>query len=555
MKKKNWNMSVFLGVLSLLLLFPVTSEAVLKDVGPVDPANGFPTWYRDNTVNSVGGFPYGLPLSICLSTTVSPNPAGGYMCNLLPAAGFDPLQPIVFPTNFPDEVFWWVAEAGIDPPEAAIRTRLILALEGAFGTGAVTAGDQVSFARLRILITTPTDPSYAGTYTVTHPYGTNTFTLTADEVGVHAVFFTEDIGIVTGGIFTGALNGRIGPYLKCTNAPIVAPRFPGDPNPELYIGDPNVPCAITGSPFGTNFFRVQGPPGADLDGAGNSFIQLNQFSVTGKIRTEPIPSALTVKRATYARDNATTQIDVFAATDPISNTGVPSALQASVPGIAAPVPMAIDGAGNGFATIRVSNPFTLPATLTVTNTSDNPASLPAPSVTSALVDEVNVKHVDFDPFVSSLRIQAYSRDRLTPPTLASGADALDASGLLTVPIAAVPPHSATVDSSAGGTDTRPMSVVVPPIATILMSAPNSPQPPGTPVQFSAFGLGGSGAYEYQFWLRTGTTWAVMQPYSAASTWSWVPPAAGSYAIQVDIRNAGFPVAREASAVMTYFVVQ
>src|SRR5947199_8118912 len=54
-----------------------------------DPANGFPMWYQDAN---------GLRVEPCL------NPADPF-CVLLADPGFNPANPVVFPSNFPVEFF------------------------------------------------------------------------------------------------------------------------------------------------------------------------------------------------------------------------------------------------------------------------------------------------------------------------------------------------------------------------------------------------------------------------------------------------------------------
>ena len=51
-----------------------------------------------------------------------------------------------------------------------------------------------------------------------------------------------------------------------------------------FIGDPAILHGITGSPFGNNFFRIDGP---DVGGPGVNTIQTNLFSLTGKIFVRP----------------------------------------------------------------------------------------------------------------------------------------------------------------------------------------------------------------------------------------------------------------------------
>src|SRR4051812_17169167 len=85
----------------------------------------------------------------------------------LPAPG----APVVFPGNFPDEAFYFSAEAEmlVGGPAGSARARLILALEAAFGgTGAVVDGQQMVFGRIRLRID---DVEPGRTYTATGPYG------------------------------------------------------------------------------------------------------------------------------------------------------------------------------------------------------------------------------------------------------------------------------------------------------------------------------------------------------------------------------------------------
>src|SRR5262249_25121318 len=93
-------------------------------VGPVDPVHGFPQYYMDSN---------NLPLAPCLNFVCDPALA-------LP----DPAAPVVFPTNFPDEFFYFRAIAGVT--SGTLKAVLVLAIEGAFINGPPAAGDQVTFA-------------------------------------------------------------------------------------------------------------------------------------------------------------------------------------------------------------------------------------------------------------------------------------------------------------------------------------------------------------------------------------------------------------------------
>src|SRR5207245_6424424 len=86
-------------------------------------------------------------------------------------------------------------------------------------------------------------------YTITHPYGVET--LVASNLG--AINVTVDNGIAAPG-FTGPVTAgsRVGPSFLQWDATLPAA-------PAGFIGDAITPHTITGSPCGTNFFKVEGP--------------------------------------------------------------------------------------------------------------------------------------------------------------------------------------------------------------------------------------------------------------------------------------------------------
>jgi len=83
----------------------------------------------------------------------------------------------------------------------------------------------------------------------------------------------------------------------------------------------------------------------------------------------------------------------------------------------------------------------------------------------------------------------------------------------------------------------------------------SPQLSGTVVSFGAVASGGSGIYEYQYWLKDTTgAYTLVKPYSAPSTWDWDTtglPTAGTYQIAVQARNAGSIVSFDQERVINY----
>ena len=125
--------------------------AVLDRAGPVDPANGFPTWYLDKN---------GVALELCINTNAAVLAAGG--CAVLPGPVPNGVQtvPEVFPANWATEHFYTLASvklatAGLDkltgaPLSGAGNVVINMGLEGSFATGTPTPGTQITFNRWRV---------------------------------------------------------------------------------------------------------------------------------------------------------------------------------------------------------------------------------------------------------------------------------------------------------------------------------------------------------------------------------------------------------------------
>lgn len=525
----------FLPALLLLVSLAGNVGAALLDVGPTvpeaipssPPQHGYPIWYRD--LNRV-------PLELCLSSAPSPNVPGSTMCNLLPGVTFDPAQPMVFPTNFPDEVFWWAADAQVK--NGTTRARLIMAVEGAWSTGQIVSGEQIAFARIRFMVDAPV----AGTYRIIFPYGERTFVNV--PAGVHAIFHTEDVGISVGR-FDGALQGSIGPFLSWDSG------IPINVNGELFVGDPNVEHTVTGSPVGTNFFRVEGPPGSNLDGLGNSFVQTNLFAITGKILAQPIPTPLLVDKATYSRTATGTQVSIFSTTQPVSNVtdpfapfpasfallGTLSSLQSS--GVGVPTEnMSTNSPPDGkfFSASPVfADPGTLPATVRVTNTADAP---PSP-VDAPLVDEVTVSQAVYVPAFNSLTIAAASSDKVALPALQAFMSGMSAplgtltNGQLVVSFPVtdnsvtppntfeIPPQAITVRSAIGGEVTVPVVVhdeldLLPPTGSIVINGGAAIANSAT-VSLTLSATDNSGTVAQMQFSKDGVNFFVFEPYATTRT--------------------------------------
>lgn len=430
MKMVNKSALVFALAAVMAMGFALPASAVLDAVGPINPNNGFPIWYRDTTP---------LSLELCLDNS-------GF-CVLPLGQTF----PITFPGNFPDESFYWNATADTNMATGG-RATLVLGLEATFNGGIPLAGDQIVFSRVRIRIDTP----IAGTYTVVYPFGTEVFPNT--PAGTRGINFTRDIGIGAPGDFTGALKGDIGPFLLWD--PAVPPAAPTG-----YIGDGVTLHTVVGSPTGNNVFRVFGPPGSNLGGQGNDTFETNLFTASGKISTF---FGVAADRMTYSL-NATDRgrLDAFA-------TSVPGQL-IQVSGIGRRViNMIEDPAGSGEYFARIPVGVTVPFNpVTISNQTDNP-----PTVVTGVpvVDKINILIgryliTDAATGAGTLTVRASSSDQGTaPPTLSvlAGGNVV---GIL-APVAGqsysevsvpmiFPPARITVSSTAGGSITEMLDILGP----------------------------------------------------------------------------------------------
>jgi hypothetical protein len=442
-------------LLSLIAAIHGSAQAALfaVDQGPYSPQNGnFAQWYQDT---------HGRTLDLCLGKALSsrvPSTPGvpSYMCTLAVAAGvFDDNQPTVFPTNFPDEAFWFLADAAIPTAGAtALNLKYTAALEAAFGGGDPAPNDQISFARIRIRMDAPV----AGTYTITHPYGVDVFQV--DTPGTKAINMTRDIGIGSPGNYSGALAGDVGPFLRSVNGPYIET----DPTTGIassYIGDPNLTEQVTGSPFNTNFIHVEGPNG--IDG------RTDVFGITGRLSTVVRPTPTIVQRATYSRKNGGTgnsgveaQEDVFSLAPPPPGTSQFVDTDNSTIAMTE-----ANGTGSWYGQ-STANP-TLPVNLQVT--ADNHLAIPQNTPTTvphALTDLVSIDTANYSLSSGQLTLVASTSDAATATSLTATGSSGGAIGTLsgdgaiktlTTGISPIPPAKVTVTSANGGSDTEEVVIV------------------------------------------------------------------------------------------------
>jgi PKD repeat protein len=491
----------------------INNTVGLKAVGPIDETNGFPLWYRDTT---------GQRLELCLDQ--SPNCIMGDLPN--------PGQPMVFPTNFPDEAFWSMGEAALATNGAGGKALLVTALEAAFAND-VADGQQISFGRVRIRAAGVID---GATYRVTHPYGVDT--IVAETGAAKGINVTEDIGDLIGGsTFEGALGSRPAPFLKWD---ATAPAAPAG-----YLGDPTVEHTVVGSPYNTNVFRIEGPLGS-FPGSPNQCtnptlgdstsasdlsdcIETNLFTVMGKLATR---AGVQVSKAVYADESNGHTIDLFAKSEPgqrlvISGTGI------------AQTEMRSDGSGNYYG--RIFAEGTPPADLAVTNITDNPKSVDHVDP-SLFGDKVHILGAIYDNDTQRLTVETQSGDNSALLALQGypGVVAVSSgsSKTFTVNNVSVPPADVVVTSSKGGTDDDDVVITGTDFTAVQVVASIAADVTSVAVgqAVTLDGTNSTGTISNFAWTQTGGS-AVSFTANAPSI-TFTPTIAGSYSFKLTVTGAG-----------------
>ncbi len=336
----------FSAMLAFILVTVTPAFASLQAVGPANIANGFPMWYMDAS---------DLILELCKD----PDDPLCIADPVIPGNAFSEQM------GFGRRAFWWSAEADLNTRIAngtAGKGSLNLELRAEFSNQNPAPDEQVTLGVLGIRADVPVD----GRYVITHPFGVAVFDVMPERIastgGVLAIdsdrpaesgfnaalSINTDIGddgcSALPCDFSLALNSGIGPFLEWDAA--VAPSVPAG-----YLGDPRVEHKVVGSPFGTDFFRIEGPAGSNLDGNGNDAVQTDKFRVSGKIDSIPPEGAIT----SGANTSGTFKIG-----DTITFTLTPSLAE---PGAA------VTGSYNGVALTwsTANNGITYTATYTVAN--------------------------------------------------------------------------------------------------------------------------------------------------------------------------------------------
>lgn len=187
--------SLVLGALPFIAL-PSTALSAPARSADQDIA-GFPSWYQDAN---------GIRVGLCYD----PNDVN---CVAPASDTYNPNQPLSFPGNYPDELFYSAADSdlvvvndsascpGFQPtPVANPGTRIHMALEAAFLNGTLTPGDQMVFGRLRVVSRAGNGLCPATWYTFRTPYGPITLQTdqNAEIQGAVASAATNDVGCLPG---------------------------------------------------------------------------------------------------------------------------------------------------------------------------------------------------------------------------------------------------------------------------------------------------------------------------------------------------------------------
>jgi Fibronectin type III domain len=435
----------------------VTNPGGLAEAGPVNPAFGFPAWYEDSK---------GLRLETCLDHL---NP----LCNIPLADMPNPSAPASFPSNFPGEFFYQLVSADVALRGGGNAT-LTLGLEGAWLNEVVNPGDQTVFARIRVDV----DDAVPGTtYRFKHPFGE--LTVDTDDRGRGR--FVQDVSPALNN-FDTPLAGNFGPFLRWR--PGVLPNPPAG-----YVGDPNVPHQVSGSP--TNFNRFTAFQGNLQEGT------TDMFSISGKIATN---TGLAVDRAGVNGGF----LDVFA-------TSKGTQLEVTgQDGRFASTPMVKDPRSDRFyARIALQSGAALPTEVTVRNLGDNPVSTKTYKISGVTVSQAGYDGTNLIVAATAVAPATYPLEVVGYKDATGAAVRLTSAAPLTIPSIA-PPATVTVKDAAGTTASLPVTIlggaVTPPGSPDGGgTAPDPASLPGAPTGVTATAGDGQATVTWVAPASTGTS--------------------------------------------------
>ncbi|MDQ1650917.1 MAG: hypothetical protein QOI35_117 [Cryptosporangiaceae bacterium] len=483
-------LALALGAAAAVITPSAPRVGSLVQVGPLADG-GFPAWYRDSN---------NVRLEACL-TQDDP------LCPTPPGSVPNPNAPVSFPGNFPDELFYQLAGATVTMSNG-VQATIGMDLEGAFATGAVIDGDQMVFGRIRIRFNAPAGEKFR----IIHPYGVDE--IVADAV--KGVNMTQDVGL-TPGAFGGALKSRIGPFLRWD--PSVAPAAPAG-----YVGNPGVDHKVVGSPYNTNFVRIE-----RIDDAGNVLADLggtDVFSLQGRLATN---AGVDVDQATYTSNaDGTGFVEVYATSEP------GQAIQVAGNAALGFRSTRLRGSnGHYYGRFPVTRSVPDGTSIEVVNASDTPVA----RKTKPLTDVVTVSGVRYDADANTLAVTASSSDKDSSPGVLS-VTGFGPIGSAPFPNVAAPPATVTVTSSSGGSTTVPVSgtgALFLPDAPIAAALAPSEAALGQRVVLD--GTGSAGEIDTWAWTQTSGPPATLTGANTAQA-SFAPSALGSYTFELTVTGPG-----------------
>ena len=234
-------LSSLIPVVAMWGVAAVPAGAQVTGPGPIDSVDHFPIAYG---FKIPGGSMANLKQCVPGSFGI---PANSPNCGLVPTP--NPTQPISAFNNFPTEVFYWLANA--KSSVNGVQGLLVLSTQATFSSGSVVDGQQITFSRIRIRVSGVTAGAW---YKVTHPYG----------VGLNGSPYLQadsKKGInVTTNYGCAAVTAP-----ACDFAALTTPSNPlsrgilswDSGAPIGFLGDGATAHQVTGSPYGTNVFKVE----------------------------------------------------------------------------------------------------------------------------------------------------------------------------------------------------------------------------------------------------------------------------------------------------------
>ena len=431
--------------------------------GPLDSQGMFSEWVVDAN---------GVALQACTdSYTNDGNPAPCF---------YDPIEvgnPLSESLGRGGEAFLFLAENTFSSPGAApITGVLVLGVETAFLSPAVTAGFQTQFQRFRTRI----NVDAVGIYTVESPWGKKSYrveSLLRRGNGQNRMEISEPIDISFEPSST--VSGLVAPFLIADQAPLLRPE-----DRAWYIGDGVTPTTVTGSPCGDNFIRVTAvgldgvtpipinTPG-NADGDPINVFTSRLFTVSGK-RAPMAEVPLSIDGAYFSRHAGVDHVTVMAA----GSTSATQFANAEITLNGLTMPLIKEGP-RYFATLTAPSPVVAGHT-TIAITASDPGLPSVPNTkTAVLRDFVTISKAEAvcsgtdNARSCTLTVVANSSDdgslhldangARIPPTLKlqhNGAELLD--GEVTIQALTIPAAVTVVSSRGditGGAATKPVTVI------------------------------------------------------------------------------------------------